>query len=72
MELEVTGLAPAQSGRSYELWLTKQGRLAALCGSFLVEPDGTAKVPLNAPYRLRDFDKWVVVEEGSKTPLLTT
>jgi hypothetical protein len=29
-------------------------------------------VSLNAPYRLPDFDGWVVVEEGSKTPLLTT
>ena len=31
------GLAPAASGRPYELWLTKDGELAALCGSFLTE-----------------------------------
>jgi hypothetical protein len=37
-----------------------------------VEPDGTTVVPMNAPYKLRDFDAWVVVEEGSTTPLLTT
>jgi hypothetical protein len=72
MELEIKGLTPAASGRAYELWLTKDGRLAALCGSFRAEPDGTTRVPLNAPYRLADFDSWVVVEEGSKTPLLTT
>lgn len=72
MELRVKGLPPAASGRAYELWLTKGDRLAALCGSFVVDPGGTAKVPLNAPYRLRDFDKWVIVEEGSKTPALTT
>jgi hypothetical protein len=72
MEIEVEGLASSENDRAYELWLTKDGRLAALCGSFLVEPNGKAKIPLNAPYRLRDFDKWVVVEEGSETPLLTT
>jgi hypothetical protein len=72
MELDVKGLRPAASGRPYELWLTKGDRLVAVCGSFLADPDGTTRVPLNAPYRLRDFDAWVVVEEGSKTPLLTT
>jgi hypothetical protein len=72
MELEVKGLVPALSGRPYELWLAKGNRLAALCGSFRSRPDGTARVPMNAPYRLSDFDSWVVVEEGTKTPLLTT
>jgi hypothetical protein len=72
MELRVRGLAPASSGRPYELWLTRNGRLAALCGSFLVEPAGTTAVPLNAPYKLKAFDGWVVVEEGSRKPLLTT
>ena len=72
MELDVKGLVPSASGHPYELWLTKGGRLAALCGSFRVEPQGSTVVPLNAPYKLSDFDAWVVVEEGSKTPLLTT
>ena len=27
---------------------------------------------MNAPYRFDEFDGWVVVEEGSETPLLTT
>lgn len=72
MKLEVSGLMPAVSGRPYELWLAKGGRLAALCGSFRARPDGTARVPMNAPYKLSDFDSWVIVEEGTKTPLLTT
>jgi hypothetical protein len=72
MKLEVTGLTPPVSGRPYELWLTKGNRLAALCGSFRAEADGTTKVPLNAPYRLNEFDSWVIVEEGTKTLLLTT
>jgi len=72
MELRVRGLQPPASGRPYELWLTKDGRLAELCGTFLAETDGSTVVPMNAPYKLRDFDEWVVVEEGSETPLLTT
>ena len=72
MEIRVSGLAPASSGRPFELWLTRGGEPVGLCGSFLVAPDGTAVVPMNAPYRLTDFDGWVVVEEGSRAPLLTT
>jgi hypothetical protein len=72
MKLEVKGLAPAVSGRPYELWLAEGNRLAALCGSFRARPDGTARVPMNAPYKLSDFDAWVIVEEGTKTPLLRT
>jgi hypothetical protein len=72
MEVSVSGLAPSASGRPYELWLTKDGQLAASCGSFLPEPDGTTVVPMNAPYKLREFDGWVVVEEGRTTPVLTT
>lgn len=71
MELEVEGFGPSSAGR-YELWLTKDGKLAALCGSFLAETDGRTVVPLNAPYRLNEFDGWVVVAEGSTSPLLTT
>ena len=72
MELEVEGLRPAASGERYQLWLTTGGKLAALCGSFLAEPDGTTVVSMNAPWRFSEFDGWVVVEKGSTTPVLTT
>lgn len=72
MEIQVTGLGPPASGKPYEVWLTRDGELAGRCGSFLAEPDGTTVVPMNAPFKLRDFDSWVVVEEGSTTVLLTT
>lgn len=72
MEIRIRGLQPARDGRAYELWLTRRGKLSALCGSFRVRSDGTAVVPMNAPYKLIDFDGWVVVREGSTTPLLTT
>jgi hypothetical protein len=71
MKLRVDGLPPA-GDRPYELWLTRGGKLAALCGSFLTDEHGFAAVPMNAPYRFSDFDGWVVVEEGSETPLLAT
>jgi hypothetical protein len=33
---------------------------------------GETTVPLNAPFKLREFDGWVVVPAGSETPVLTT
>jgi hypothetical protein len=72
MELTVRGLSPAANGRAFELWLTRDGKLEALCGSFLTAADGSAVVPLNAPYRFDEYDGWVVVQKGSDTPLLTT
>ena len=72
MELEVEGLPRAASDRVYELWLTKDGRAVTICGSFLTEDDGSASVPMNAPWPLDDFDGWVVVREGTKQPMLST
>ena len=60
---------PARPARRYTLWLTKDGKLAESCGAFVVAA-GTTKVPLNAPYRLKQFDDWVIVRTGSTTPLL--
>ena len=72
MLLEAKGLRPLPDGRLYELWLTKDGRLAEPCGRFAAEKDGVTVVPLNAPYRLDEYDDWVVVKQGSDAPLLTT
>ena len=67
MELRVSGL-PAGT---YELWLTRNGNLAEPCGAFAVA-DGETTVPLNAPYKLKSFDGWVVVPSGDREPVLTT
>lgn len=67
MELRVSGLQPGR----YELWLTRQGKLAEPCGAFAIAA-GETTVPLNAPYVLRDFDGWVVVPSGGAAPVLTT
>ncbi|HJU46988.1 MAG TPA: anti-sigma factor [Gaiellaceae bacterium] len=68
MLLKVKGL-PA--GETYELWLTRNGERAEPCGAFTVGQAETS-VPLNAPYKLKEFDGWVVVESGSTSPVLTT
>lgn len=72
MLVDVKGLPPAREPELFQLWLTREGKPVALCGSFLTEPDGTAVVSMNAPWRLSDFDGWVVLERGSTTPLLST
>jgi hypothetical protein len=59
------------SGVSYELWLTKHGKLADSCGAFVVSGDKTI-VDLNAPYKLKRYDGWVIVRTGTTTPVLTT
>jgi hypothetical protein len=67
LEMTIRNLPP---NVSYELWLTKKGKLAALCGPFRTEGDSVAY--LNAPYRLRQYDGWVVTRAGEKRILLKT
>jgi hypothetical protein len=71
MELTVRGLPALEGGHRYELWLTRKGALEESCGTFAVAA-GETNVPLNAPYVLRDYDGWVVVVSGSRTPVLRT
>jgi hypothetical protein len=59
MILHVRGLKPQPTGDYYELWLTRQGKPIASCGTFRVMP-GSTDVRLNAPYKLRRFDGWIV------------
>lgn len=69
MTIAVKGLAPLPRGKTYELWLTKNGKLADPCGTFVVGP-GATEVPLNAPYKLKEYDGWVVVRSGTKQPFV--
>jgi hypothetical protein len=59
MVFSVRGLRPLPRGGYYVLFLTRKGKLAANCGSFNVHGDKTI-VHLNAPYKLKTFDGWVV------------
>ena len=69
MTVEVSGLPTLPDGETYTLWLTRDGKLAESCGAFAVAA-GTTKVPLNAPYPLKQFDGWVVVRTGTTQPFL--
>ena len=66
MQLQVSGL-PTQPARDadYELWLTKDGKPIASCGSFRVH-EKTTTVRLSVPYRFSHYDGWVVtVQPGT-------
>jgi hypothetical protein len=76
LKLTVSGLKPLPRGGYYELWLSKNGRPSASCGTFRVEP-GETTVRLNAPYDFRSYRDWIVVAKRpgkpeSQTPLLST
>ncbi len=76
MLMRVRGLKPLPKGGYYELFLTRNGKLGPTCGTFRVH-DGTTEVPLNAPYRLKKFNGWVVTQHVpgrpvTNEPLLTT
>ena len=65
MVLHVTGLRPLPEGGYYDLYLTRDGKPIALCGTFNVDHRGGAIVPLTAAYVLDRFDRngWVVTRQ---------
>lgn len=76
MLLKVRGLKQLPEGAYYELFLARNGRPAVSCGTFRVHA-GTTSVRLNAPYRFKRFDGWVVTAHvpgraGPAEILLTT
>jgi hypothetical protein len=63
MELLVSGLPRQTNPQSYyELWLTKNGKPVAPCGSFRVNAANTT-VRLSVPYTFSRFDGWVVTAQ---------
>jgi hypothetical protein len=71
MRMTVRDLAELPEGERYELRLTRDGKLADSCGTFVIAGDKTV-VYLNAPYKLRQYDGWVVTREGQGAVLLRT
>ena len=72
MNVVVRGLEPSRDRADwYDLWLTREGKLAAHCGRFIVR-SGQTRVTLTVPYGLRAYDGWVVTRNGSSAPVLTT
>jgi hypothetical protein len=66
MTLTVTGLPAASARGYYEVYLVRGGKPWASCGTFVVADPATATtVTLNAPYRLRSSDRWVVTRQAA-------
>jgi hypothetical protein len=71
MELTVRNLPPLGEDERYELFLTRGGELGPSCGTFFAQSD-KAIAHLNAPFKLKQFDGWVIVREGSREVLVRT
>jgi|SRR6476469_9426654 len=65
MEMIVERL-PQQASRTsyYELWLTKNGKAVAPCGTFRVHGRKTT-VRFSVPYNLKHYDGWIVTSQRS-------
>jgi hypothetical protein len=64
MTLTVTGLSKLPQQGYYEVFLTRNGKVFAPCGTFRVKSaSGAVSVELNAPYDLRKGDGWVVTKQ---------
>jgi hypothetical protein len=64
MTLSVTGLPKLPPHGYYAVFLTRNGKIFAPCGIFLVKSaTGAVSVELNAPYVLQRGDGWVVTEQ---------
>ena len=62
LKVVVRGLKPLPKGQYYEMFLTRNGKRAATCGTFRIAKN-SGSVRLNAPYNFRRFDGWVVTRE---------
>ena len=64
MTLSATGLPKLPEHGYYEVFVTRNGKVWAPCGTFRVEGSSSAvSVNLNAPYDLRRGDGWVVTKQ---------
>jgi len=64
MTISATGLAKLPPRGYYEVFLTRNGKIWAPCGTFRVQSATTAvSVKLNAPYDLHRGDGWVVTRQ---------
>jgi hypothetical protein len=71
MELTVRNLPSLGDGGRYELRLTRRGKVGPSCGTFFVTSN-RASAHLNAPYKLKQYDGWVIVRDGSREVLVRT
>jgi len=69
--MTVSSLPPLRKGW-YELYLTKKGKPVVPCGIFETGSSGAARVTMNAPADLAEYDGWIVtaVVGGHRGPAL--
>jgi hypothetical protein len=71
MRLNVTGLPRLPFHGYYAVFLVRNGKIYAPCGTFLAAgTTGGTSVTLNAPYRIQHGDTWVVTRQlpGHREP----
>jgi hypothetical protein len=71
MQLNVTGLPKMPPHGYYAVFLVRNGKIYAPCGTFVVAgADRGTSVHLNAPYQIHAGDSWVVTKQmpGRKEP----
>jgi hypothetical protein len=61
LRVVVHNLKPLPKGQYYEMFLTRNHKRAATCGTFRLSSGDSVR--LNAPYRLNRFDGWIVTLE---------
>jgi hypothetical protein len=65
MELAALGLPKLPPRGYYEVFLVRNGRPWAPCGTFVVKNEKIGvSIRLNAPYRLRPTDSWIVTRQA--------
>jgi hypothetical protein len=68
LKLQVDGLPELGGDGYYVLWLAKDGKYAATCGTFKVR--GETTVDMTVGYRLSEYDAWVISEAQDDAPWL--
>jgi hypothetical protein len=69
MRLAVTGLPKMPPHGYYEVFLVRNGKIYASCGTFVAGGAGeSVSVQLNAPYELEHGDTWVVTKQMPGRP----
>jgi hypothetical protein len=68
LKLQVDGLPELGGDGYYVLWLAKDGKYAATCGSFKAR--GETTIDLTVGYRLSEYDAWVISEGRDDAPWL--
>ena len=68
LRLQVDGLPELGGDGYYVLWLAKDGKYAATCGTFKVR--GETTIDMTVSYRLSEYDAWVISEARDDAPWL--